>query len=133
VVVPNQINDGRALPSIKVLLQGVKLAGYGTDGSFLGEQFTSNPAWIALDILRRSGWSIDEIDLPSFAQAAGYCETSIQTQDLNGNSISIPRFDCNLVINNRRTAGDLIRAIRNAARLYLTYGNNGLLQLRVEN
>ena len=133
VVVPNQINDGRALPSIDVLLQGVKLAQYGTDDSFLGEQFTSNPAWIALDILRRSGWSLDEVDLPSFALAAAYCGESIQTQDLNGNTISIPRFDCNLVINHRRTAGDLIRAIRNAARLYLTYGNNGLLQLRVEN
>ena len=133
VVVPNQINDGRALPSIKVLLQGVKLAQYGTDGSFLGEQFTSNPAWIALDILRRSGWSLDEVDLASFAQAASYCGESIQTQDLNGNTILIPRFDCNLVISHRRTAGDLIRAIRNAARMYLTYGNNGLLQLRVEN
>ena len=34
---------------------------------------------------------------------------------------------------NRRTVGDLIRGIRNACRLYLTYGSSGLLQLNVEN
>lgn len=133
VVVPNRINDGRSLPSIQALIQGLKLPRYGSDGAWLGEQFTNNPAWILLDILSRSGWSTDEIDLASFAGAATYCDEQIETQDLHGRSITVPRFQCNLVLGKRRSAGDLIRGIRNTSRLYLTYGLGGLLKLNVEN
>jgi len=45
----------------------------------------------------------------------------------------LPRFQCNLVLQNRKSAGDLVRGVRNSARLMLTYGANGALQLRVEN
>jgi hypothetical protein len=38
-----------------------------------------------------------------------------------------------MVLEKRRSAGDLIRGIRNAARLLLSYGSGGLLELRVEN
>ena len=127
VVVPNRINDGQALPRVKVLAQGLKLPVYGADGAFTGEQFSSNPAWILLDILRRTGWSTSEIDLASFAAAAAYCDEAIDALDLNGNAITLPRFQCNLVLANRKSAGDLVRGVRNAARLLLTYGANGAL------
>jgi len=133
VVVPNRINDGGNLPAIKVLLEGSKLDTYAPDGSHASYAFTNNPAWILLDVLRRCGWGLEEIDLPSFATAAGYADEQIQTQDLYGNPITLPRFGCNLALTTRRTAGDLIRGIRNACRLYLTYGSNALLQLKVEN
>ncbi len=84
-------------------------------------------------MLRRSGWQASEIDIPTFAAAAAYCDEQINTTDLNGNAISIPRFACNLVIQKRKSAGDIIRGIRNASRLFLTYSTGGLLQLRVEN
>jgi hypothetical protein len=133
VVVPNRINDGRSLPSIKVLLNGMKLPIYGEDGSLTGAQLSNNPAWVLMDVLRRSGWSISELDVSSFARAAGYCDEQINTHDLYGNAISVPRFQCNLVVSKRRTAADLIRGIRNGSRLYLTYTAGGLLQVRVEN
>jgi hypothetical protein len=133
VVVPNRINAGQNLPAIKVLLQGSKLPIYNPDGSLAGQQFTSNPAWILLDILKRCDWQTEEIDVGSFANAATYADEQVETQDLHGNSITVPRFACNLAVVNRRTAGDLIRGIRNACRLYLTYGTSGLLQLNVEN
>jgi hypothetical protein len=133
VVVPNRINAGQNLPAIKVLLQGSKLPVYNPDGSLAGQQFTSNPAWILLDILKRCDWQTGEIDVGSFANAATYADEQVETQDLHGNSITVPRFACNLAVVNRRTAGDLIRGIRNACRLYLTYGTSGLLQLNVEN
>ena len=133
VVVPNRINNRSSLPTIQVLLEGSKLATYSADGTFLAQQFTNNPAWILLDILRGCGWDITEIDVPSFANAATYADQQIQTQDLNGNTITIPRFECNLALVSRRTAADFIRGIRNACRLYLTYGNSGLLELNVEN
>ena len=133
VVVPNRINDGSTLPKVSVLVQGLKLPVYASDGTFSGEQFTSNPAWIVLDMLRRAGWAVSEIDITSFAAAAAYCDEAIPAVDVYGNDITLPRFQCNLVIQKRRSAGDVIRGVRNAARMVLTYGTNGTLQLRVEN
>jgi hypothetical protein len=133
VVVPNRISNGTTLPKVTVLAQGLKLPVYGGDGSYTGEQFTSNTAWVLLDILRRAGWSLTEIDVASFAAAAAYCDEEIAALDLYGNAIQLPRFQCNLVLATRRAAGDLVRGIRNSSRLMLTYGVNGALQLRVEN
>ena len=133
VVVPNQLNNGTSLPTVKVLAQGLKVPIYAADGTYLNDQFSSNPAWILLDVLRRSGWAASEIDITSFAAAAAYCDESINSTDLNGNPITLPRFQCNLVLQNRRSGGDVVRGVRNAARLYLTYGPGGVLQLQVEN
>jgi hypothetical protein len=133
VVVPNQINDGNSLPTVKVLAQGLLIPVYDASGGYIGEQFSSNPAWILLDLLRRSGWALSELDLKSFASAAGYCDQPITTIDLNGNDVSVPRFQCNLVLEKRRSAGDVVRGIRNCARLFLTYAAGGMLQLGVEN
>ncbi len=133
VVVPNRLNDGTSLPRVKVLAQGLKLPTYGTDGGATGEVFSSNPAWILLDVLRRMGWGTDEIDVGSFARAAEYCDETIDAVDLNGNPITLPRFECNVALQNRRSAGDLARGVRNAARMLLSYGSNGRLQLRVGN
>jgi hypothetical protein len=133
VVVPNQLNNGTSLPTVKVLAQGLKVPTYAADGTYISDQFSSNPAWILLDVLRRSGWAASEIDLTSFAAAATYCDESIDSTDLNGNPITLPRFQCNLVLQNRRSGGDVVRGVRNAARLYLTYGPGGVLQLQVEN
>jgi hypothetical protein len=133
VVVPNQINDGNSLPTVKVLVQGLLLPVYDASGNYVGDQFSANPAWILLDVLRRGGWSLDEIDLKSFGAAAAYCDEQIATIDLNGNAVTVPRFACNLVLQKRRSAGDVVRGVRNCARLYLTYGSGGALQLAVEN
>jgi len=133
VVVPNQINNGQSLPTVQVLADGLQLPTYGADGSYQNTQFTANPAWILLDILHRSGWGTENIDLTTFAAAAAYCDQQIQTQDLNGNSIMIPRFQCNLCLQSRRNAADTIRGIRNGSRLLFTYSVGGLLQLQVEN
>jgi len=133
VVVPNQINTGSSLPSVKVLVQGLQVPVYAADGTYVSDQFTNNPAWILLDVLRRSGWAVAEIDIASFAAAAAYCDQQIQAIDPNGNQITLPRYQCNLMLTSRRSAGDVVRGVRNAARLYLTYGPGGVLQSQVEN
>lgn len=132
VVVPNRISDGRALPRVDVLVRGMKLPTYDDAGAFVSEVFTNNPAWVLLDLLRRSGWAQDEIDFGSFAKAATYCDEPIETVDLHGNPRTVARFQCNLVVRKRRSAADVIRGVRNASALYLTYGTNGLLQLGAE-
>jgi hypothetical protein len=133
VVVPNRISNGTTLPKVTVLVQGLKLPVYGADGSHISDQFSGNTAWVLLDVLRRAGWSLSEIDVASFAAAAAYCDEQISALDLYGNAIQLPRFQCNLVLQTRRAAGDLVRGVRNSSRLMLTYGANGALQLRVEN
>lgn len=133
VVAPNAISNGNSLPSVQVLAQGLIVPTYNADGTAAASQFSSNPAWILLDVLRRSGWAASQIDITSFAAAAAYCDEQINSTDLNGNPITLPRFQCNLVLQKKRSAGDLVRGIRNTARLYLTYGPGGLLQCEVEN
>ena len=133
VVVPNQISDGNSLASVQVLVQGLTVPTFDAQGNQLGTEFTSNPVWILHDILRRSGWQASEIDYSTLAPAAAYCDELIDSTDLNGNAITIPRFACNVVLQKKRSAGDVIRGIRNASRLYLTYGPGGVLQVNVEN
>jgi hypothetical protein len=133
VVVPNRISDGSSLPSIQILIDGLQLEQFDATGTSLGSSFTNNPAWVLLDVLRRSGWLTAEIDLKSFASAAAYCTAAISTTDLNGNPVTTPRFACNLVIQSRRSAAEVAKGIRAASSLILTYESGGLLALRVEN
>ncbi len=132
VVVPNRISNGSALPNIQVLVQGLQLARFDTNGNHVDDVFTNNSAWVLLDVLRRSGWGMDELDLASFAAAAQRCDALIHTVDLHGNDTLIPRYQCNLTLTSRRSAGDIVRGIRNASALYLIVGANGLLQLKAE-
>jgi hypothetical protein len=132
IVVPNRINSGRSLPNVEVLLQGLQIDSYNPDGTFQTTAFTSNPAWVILDILRRCGWAISDLDLASFASAAQFCQTLIATTDLNGNSIQVPRFECNLIVTKRQSAAVIVRGIRVASSLMLRYGWTGLLQLLPE-
>jgi len=132
VVVPNRVNEGQTLPRIRVLAQGLKLAQYDAQGNYIGETFDNNPAWVLLDVLRRSGWRLEEIDLTSFGRAATVCSEPIAASDLYGNPVFVPRFQCNLVLRRRRSVAEVIRGIQSASRLYLVLGDDGKLQLRVE-
>ncbi len=133
VVLPNQISNGDSLPKISVLVNGIKLEAFDSVGASLGESFTNNPAWVLLDVLRRSGWLKSELDLLSFAAAAQYLGAAITTKDLYGNNVVVPRFECNLVIQNRRSAAEVVKGIRNGSMLLLRYGRTGLLRLDAEN
>ncbi len=132
LVVPNRISDGKSLPRVKVLLQGLKLPRFDENGNYLGESFTNNPAWVLLDVFRRSGWRFDEIDVKSFAKTAAFCAEQIEARDNNGNLVMIPRFQCNLVLTKRRSAADIVRGIRVGSSLQLTFSGEGKLQLRPE-
>ncbi len=133
VVVPNGISNGQSLPTLQVMIDGLLLEQFDSNGASLGASFTNNPAWVLLDVLRRSGWLTTDLDLPSFAATAAYCSAPISTTDLYGNATSTSRFQCNLVVQSRRSAAELAKGIRNASSLILTYGTGGLLTLRVEN
>ncbi len=133
VVVPNRINDGTSIPAVQVLMQGMKIGTFDPGGNYLGEQFSSNPAWVLLDILRRSAYGLDEINTASFAAAAAYCDGTISYTDPIVGVVSIPRFECNFALKQTRSAGEIIRSLRNASRIYLVLNSNGLLEARIEN
>ena len=133
VVGPNRINDGTSIPAVQVLMQGLKLWQFDTNGNFLGEQFSSNPAWVLLDILMRSWYTLEEIDTASFAIAAAYGDALISANDPVGGSVQLPRFQCNFALNVSQSAGQIIRSIRNGSRLYLVLNTSGLIEVRVEN
>ncbi len=133
VVVPNRVSTGQSLPRIQVLAQGRKLQRFDLSGSPLDEAFTNNPAWLLLDVLRQSGWGTGDVDLASFAAAAAYFDQPVPVKDLNGNTTTAPRFECNLVLQSRKSAADLVRGIRNNSMALLSYSDDGLLQLRTEN
>ncbi len=131
-VVPNRISTGQSLPNVEVLLQGLQLDSYNEEGSFAGNAYTNNPAWIILDLLLRCGWSPAEMNLQSFTKAAASCQELINTTDLNGNPVSVPRYECNLMLSRRQSAASVIRGIRVASSLMLRYGPTGLLELLPE-
>jgi hypothetical protein len=133
IVVPNRINDGTSIPSIQTLVQGLKLGQFDTNGNSLGEHFSNNPAWVLLDVLMRCGYTVDEINLRSFAHAAAYSDQLLSVNDPTGGAVQAPRFQCNFVLNYSRSAGDLMRSIRNGSRIYLVLNTAGLLEARIEN
>lgn len=137
VVVPNRISSGKSLPNVEVLMQGVAIDVFNSDGSLqtiadTNDPAWNNPAWVILDILRRCGWSLTDIDLGTFANAAAFCQYLISTTDLNGNPIQVPRYECNLILTKRQSAATAVRGIRVASSLMLRYGVSGLLELLPE-
>jgi hypothetical protein len=130
VVVPNRISSGASLPNVEVLLQGLQIDTYIAGVKTTG--FSDNPAWVILDLLRRCGWSMTDINLATFETAAAFCQELISTTDLNGNAIQVPRYKCNLVLTKRQSAATVIRGIRVASSLMLRYGSSGLLELLPE-
>lgn len=132
VVVPNRISDGKSLPRIKVLVHGLKLAQYDGTGNLIGESFANNPAWVLLDVFRRSGWKWQDIDVSSFKTCADFCAEPVTAKDLHGNPVQVPRYECNLALAQRRSAGDVVRGIRNACGLFVRVGAGGQLELKAE-
>ncbi len=132
LVVPNDMAAGNRLPKVDVLADGVKLPRFDLDGQYLGEFFSSNPAWITLDVLRRTGWRLDDVDIVSFAKAAQHCEELIEARTAAGDTVMLQRYRCNLILLKRRSAADVLRGIRNSAGLYLVFGADGKVNLRAE-
>lgn len=133
IVVPNKINDGKAVPRVQVLADGRLLETFGAGGTSLGFSFTNNTAWVLLDLLKLARWPISELDAASFAQAAAFCAELIPATDNYGQTVQAPRFQCNLALKQKRAAADVILGVRNNARLFFTYSIAGKLQVCVEN
>ncbi len=132
VVLPKQIHNGLSTPRIQLLAQGLKLARYDIAGGYIGDFFSSNPAWIVLDIVRRLGWKSSELDLASFGKCAAHCDELIPAVGAGGSGIMLPRFRCNVIVRRRRSAAELVRGVCSASSLFMQHGVDGKLRLSIE-
>lgn len=120
-----------AIPSIQVLLDGAKIKTY-TDVDTSVTEFTRNPAWILLDVLKQSGWNYSEVDLQSFIDSAAKCDEQIFFNRMDGvfadvynesSSPVYPRFSSGFAVRQRVSVGELVRGIRASmkASLFFNY------------
>jgi hypothetical protein len=130
--IPNRLLSGSSHPKFEVLLDGMRLPRFQEDETELPAEFTSNPAWILLDLMRRSGWKRDEIDLGSFARGAAYCDEPVTVTDESGQTRQAPRFSLNLTLAERKSLSEIVRGIRLSTGLGLSLSGEGRLELQVE-
>lgn len=132
LVLPNRINEGKRSPRVEVLMQGLKLPVLDAEGTLTAYEWSTNPAWILCDILRRTGWKLDELALDTFVQAASYCAEEIDAYDANGVLRQVPRFESNLILRRKYSVSELIRSFRIGAMLFVYFRSDGKLALRPE-
>lgn len=132
VVLPNSLLKSGALPKVDVLVNGLRLQRYDAEGAALDRVFTKNPAWVLLDLLRRSGWTEGELNLKSFAATAAYCEEFVTAKTPEGVEVQVPRFETNLLLTQRRSLNEVIGGLRLASALMLTVDEGGQVRVSPE-
>ncbi len=131
-VVPRRVNESATAPRIRVLVQGPKLRVY-SDTETYSKIYTSNPAWVLMDLLTWSGLAYDDLDIQTFIDAAAICAEAIEYTDQFGAVSTHARYSCSLVLRQRRSAADVIRAVRQGfGGILVPNSATGKLQLFVE-
>ena len=99
---------------------------------------TDNPAWILADVLIKTRFSWDEIDLQSFIDAAAIADTQINYLDSTGTPTNLDsdgaahkRFRYSFSLRDRTSAAEVIRSIRAGFNAYLSW-NNGRIRVDIE-
>ena len=128
--------DGSQFPSVQILSTGTRVAVF-TDPSQTGATvpmvYSANPAWVLADILTWANWQYSELNIQSFINAAAVADTVIPYTDNTGAKNSHPRFICEVAIDQRRTASELIQSILWSfrAQLVTNFLGDGLLYLLI--
>ena len=131
-VVPRRLAEATSTPRVRVLVQGPKLRVY-TDVSTYSKTYTDNPAWVIMDLLTWAGVGYAELDIQSFIDAAAICAASVSYTDQYGATSSHARYACSLVLRQRRSAADVIRAVRQGCGgILVPNSTTGKLQFFIE-
>ena len=124
------------LPQCQMLIKAGQVRVYSTLTSY-AMQYSSNPAWILLDLLTKTSWRYSQVNIQSFIDAAAVCDAQIYFNRLDGSYSNewnesgyppYPRYSVGFSAKQRMPIGDLVRGVRNAMRgmLYFDF-NTGLL------
>ncbi|MBK7927510.1 MAG: hypothetical protein IPJ98_08455 [Bryobacterales bacterium] len=116
------------LRRIQVLVEGSILPVYHPNGEFAGDSFTSNPAWVLLDLLRRSGYGQNELNIASFSACAAICSETITSMDRLGRVYEDVLSDCNLLLRESAPVGEVLGAVQRGAGLLLRIGREGRME-----
>lgn len=120
-------NIGSQHPQVDVIAHGLPCRAY-SGGSWQTPVWTQNPVWIFIDMLLRLRWEEEEIEGAAAQAAAAFCDATIT----NADDETVPRFRANVGLVAETKAADVLRGVRNCARLYTTYNNQGQLQIKVK-
>lgn len=130
---PQFVNNSTSF-DISVLVQGLLVPTYNASGAVVSSAtFTDNPAWIILDILRRSGWQLAELNVPSFYAFSIYCAQQIAANVSSTCTQLANRFRLSAMILQQQPVADILRAFLGESRGILSYDTSGLLRIDCEN
>ena len=132
VHVPANLISSNSLPTIEVLAQGLVLPRYDVRGEPLGAFFTANPAWALLDMLKRCGWQDNELDMPSFANAASMLDQAVPVPTGGDPALFEARAAFNYALLDRKPSVDIMRGLRQGAELLLRLNEQGQISMIVE-
>lgn len=128
-VVPRSVQEATGVPRIQALVQGPKIRVY-TGTSTYSDTYTANPIWIMMDILTWSGFDYADFDIQTWIDAATFCDATINYTDQYGGTSSHARYSCSLVIRQRRSVADILKALRQGCNAFLSFNpSTGKLQV----
>lgn len=131
-VIPRRAGESSSIPRVRVLVQSGRIRTY-SDTSTYTTAYTDNPAWVTMDLLIWAGLEYADLDIQTFIDAAAICGTSINYTDQYGATSSHSRYAASLVIRQRRSAADVIRAFRQSfGGILVPNSSTGQLQLYIE-
>ena len=122
VVVPNRINDGTSLPKVTVLVQGLKLPVYGSDGQLQRRAVFEQPGVGPAGHPAAGGWSLAEIDVASFARRRRTAMNRLRRWICTETRFSCRDSNATWFCRNARARATWCAEFATAARLLLTYG-----------
>ena len=132
IVVPRKLADANSVPRVRILARGPKVRVYSDANNFT-LQFTQNPAWTLLDLLAKWGpFSYTDFDLDSFVAVAARCDDLINRKDQFGATVTVKRFQANLILRQRRSLAEVVRGLLNAFKAYITENNQGKLKIALK-
>src|SRR4030095_7035870 len=109
-------------PKLEAIVKGLKIETWDSGGTSTW-QWTDNPVWVFVHLLKLLRWSTADMDKPVIAAAAAYCDAVIGSGKR--------RVRCTLALTSQTRANDVLRGIRNNCRMYTSFAADGKLQLKI--
>lgn len=128
LALPEADGGGTRIHKVQILVEGTVLPIYHPNGEFAGDSFTSNPAWVLLDLLRRSGYGTAVLNIASFAASAANCSATMTSVDRMGRVYDELLADCNLLLRSSAPVGEILSAVQNGSGLLLRTGRDGRVE-----
>ena len=142
ITVPRKVQDSASLPRVRVLFDGPAIRTWSDPNAIEAKdavkQFTTNAAWILLDLLTWCSVTLDEIDVASFVKAAETCSEMVDYTDLTGRPATHQRYKLGVSLRRRRNAGEIVNSLLAAMKGMLVLnagtdaGTTGKLQLFIK-